>query len=58
MKIIIISVVPSSVSGSINHPYKVFGLGDDGLPYIWEDTQWVVYTRTQPDAHIVESRKR
>lgn len=58
MKIIVISVVPSSVSGSINHPYKIFGLGDDGLPYIWEDTQWVAYTRSLPDAHIVGRPKR
>ena len=54
MKIVMISVAPSAVSGSINHPYKIFGLGEDSLPYIWENTEWMVYGRNQPGAHTVD----
>lgn len=53
MNIKMISVVPSAVAGSINHPYKVFGLGDDNVPYIWENMEWVPYTRTQPGSHTI-----
>ncbi|MEX2014661.1 MAG: hypothetical protein WD885_01890 [Candidatus Saccharimonadales bacterium] len=58
MKIIVMTVVPSAVSGSINHPYKVFGLGDDSLPYIWENTEWVLYTRSQPGVHTLDTQHR
>ena len=54
MKIINITAVPSVATGGLNQSYKIFGLGDDSKPYIWRDTQWVLYSRNDPSIHAIE----
>ena len=38
MNIVNISVVQTG----INHDFAVFGLGDDGKPYRWQNGEWAL----------------